>query len=80
MKRAVISIPSNIAEEGHRRGLRKEYMQFLRADFGFYSELETQVSLAYDLKFLSDKDRHILMDSVDGVEKVLIGLIMSLRR
>ena len=76
MKRAVISIPSNIAE-GYRRGLRKECIQFLRAAFGSCSEPETQVSLAYDLKFLSDKDRNTLIDSVDGVEKVLTGLIKA---
>lgn len=79
MRRAAVSIPSNIAE-GYRRGSRKEYIQFLRIAFGSCSELETQVSLAYDLKFLSDKDRNTLIDSVNGVEKMLAGLIKALRK
>jgi len=50
MRRAAISIPSNIAE-GRRRGSKKEFKQFLTNAFGSGSELETQVEIAKLLPF-----------------------------
>ena len=49
IRRAAISIPSNIAE-GYMRG-SKEYIQFLKIALGSCAELETQLSLSKDLKF-----------------------------
>lgn len=48
MRRAAISIPSNIAEGYSRKNL-KEYLQFLRIAFGSGAELETQIVIAKDL-------------------------------
>jgi four helix bundle protein len=48
MRRAVISIPSNIAEGYSRRNL-KEYLQFLRVAYSSSAELETQLIIAKDL-------------------------------
>jgi len=50
MKRAVISIPSNIAE-GRRRGSRKDYHHFLVIAYGSGAELETQIEIAKRLPF-----------------------------
>ena len=50
MKRAAISIPSNIAE-GRRRGSRKDYRQFLIIAYGSGAELETQIEIAKRLSF-----------------------------
>jgi len=77
MRRAAVSIPSNIAE-GYRRGSRREYVQFLRIAFGSYSELETQISLSADLKLLSNEDRVLLLELVDDVGRLLTKLISSL--
>lgn len=55
MRRATVSIPSNIAE-GYRRKGRGEYIQFLSYGYGSASELETQLELSRRLKFLSSKD------------------------
>ncbi len=48
LRRAAISIPSNIAE-GHKRSTRKDYVHFLRIANGSSAELETQILLAKDL-------------------------------
>ena len=49
MRRAAVSIPSNIAE-GRQRGSKKEYSQFLRVSYGSGAELETQMEIAKRLK------------------------------
>lgn len=48
MRRAAVSIPSNIAE-GYSRKNIKEYLQFLRISYGSSAELETQIIIAKDL-------------------------------
>jgi four helix bundle protein len=48
MRRAAVSIPSNIAEGYFRKNL-KEYLQFLRVSYGSSAELETQTIIAKDL-------------------------------
>jgi len=50
MRRAVVSIPSNIAE-GKMRGTRKDYRHFLLNSFGSGAELETQIEIAKRLPF-----------------------------
>lgn len=50
MRRAAISIPSNIAE-GRLRGSRKEYRQFLLNAYGLGGELKSQVAIAQRLSF-----------------------------
>ena len=55
MRRASVSIPSNIAE-GYRRKNRKEYIQFLNIAYGSSGELDTQMSLAHDLGMLQEDD------------------------
>ena len=55
MRRAAISIPSNIAE-GHARKSRAEYIRFLSIAQGSRAELETQILIAVRLGYLADDE------------------------
>ena len=55
MRRAAVSIPSNISE-GYGRRHNKEYIQFLSISYGSLCELETQYLLAVDLKYFNKSE------------------------
>jgi len=74
LKRAAISIPSNIAE-GAARDSRKEFVQFLYIALSSLSELETQIFLARDLFSL---EREMISARVERPKR-LLGLIRSLK-
>ena len=77
MRRAVVSIPSNVAE-GFNRFHNKEYRQFLYIVLGSCAELETQVEIAIDLGYLERKDRDRLNEKVDHETRMLRNLIKKL--
>jgi four helix bundle protein len=76
MRRAAISIPSNIAEGSARTG-NKELLQFLSIARGSLSELETQVYIAKELNYL--KDEAELLMRIDKIFGLMGGLIKSVR-
>ena len=77
MRRAAVSIPSNISE-GAARTSTKEFLQFLSIARGSLSELETQVILTEDLGYLED-NKHIL-SRIDKTFSLLGGLINSVQK
>ena len=79
MRRSGVSIPSNIAER-YARGHRQEYIQFLRTAFASGAELETQLLLAKELKFLTGKGFVELNNLLTEVMKMLNKLIKTLER
>lgn len=77
-RKSAISIPSNIAEGSTRQHLL-EYLQFLNIALGSAAELETQLFIAKELKFLEEDAYKRLNDSLIEIMKMLNGLIKNLR-
>ncbi|MEZ5626409.1 MAG: four helix bundle protein [Rhodocyclaceae bacterium] len=76
MKRAAVSISSNIAE-GAARGSKKEFAHFLTVSRGSLSELDPQITLARDLGFTADTQA--IEDQVNRVFRLINGLVSSVR-
>jgi four helix bundle protein len=74
MRRAAVSVPSNIAE-GKGRYSKKELIQFLYKARGSLMELETQTILARDLEFLTEETGRALSMHTVEVIRILNGLI-----
>lgn len=77
MRRAVVSIPSNVAE-GFNRKHNPEYRQRLSVALGSCAELETQIEVAHDLGFLSVGDRDKVPEKLDHESRMLRNLIKRL--
>jgi four helix bundle protein len=78
MRRAAISIPSNIAE-GRLRGHRREFCQFLLMAFGSGGELETQVEIAKHLSKTMFFDYTKVQELLTEVMKIPNAIINKLR-
>jgi len=74
MRRAAVSIPSNIAE-GRLRASDKEFRQFLLTSFGSGGELETQIEIAKQLQFATAGDCAKASALLTEVMKILNTLI-----
>jgi four helix bundle protein len=79
MRRAAISVASNIAEGAARAG-SKEFVQFLYISLGSASELDTQIEIAKKIGLGNVADIETLQLKVNGVSRMLQGLIRSVRR
>jgi len=79
IRRAAVSIPSNIAE-GYGRKTTPEYIQFLYIAYGSTCELETQILLSGDLGYIEVNDMSKLQETIAEVERMLKALIKSLER
>jgi four helix bundle protein len=79
MRRAAISVPSNIAE-GQARYSNPQFRHFLRISRGSLAELETQVLIAQRRNYLSESQAAELLKRANEVGRILSGLIDSLKQ
>ena len=73
MRRAAVSVPSNIAEGQARRG-RKEFVQFLSHGEGSLAELDTQLTLAVELGYFRPSDAHGSAAMIAELQKMIASL------
>jgi four helix bundle protein len=78
MRRAAVSVPSNIAE-GAARNTKKEFANFLYMAQGSLSELDTQLEIASKLGYLKLNGFEDLEVKVDRIGRMITGLIKNLR-
>jgi four helix bundle protein len=77
IRRATVSIPSNIAE-GAARQTKKEFSNYLHMAQGSLSELDTQIELARRLGYLDQETFRMLDDRLERIDKMITGLIRHL--
>jgi len=78
MRRAAVSIPSNIAE-GCGRNSDKELIHFLYIALGSASELETQIIISQELSFLQPEKSEQMQSLIFEIIKMISSLIKSIR-
>jgi four helix bundle protein len=79
MRRAAVSISSNIAE-GQTRHTSKLFLQFLSIARGSLSELETQIILSYRLNYISEENKDQLLTKAEEIGRVLGSLMKTLTK
>lgn len=77
MQRSAVSIPSNVAE-GFARQHKKEFIQFCYIALGSCAELETQLIVAHNRRYVPDEDNRKLEEYLDHESRMLMNLIKSL--
>jgi four helix bundle protein len=77
MRRAPVSIPSNIAE-GQERNSAKEFRQFLAIALGSVAEIETQLIIAKEIHYLTEAEVEPFVAIIDRLRKMTRGLIKSI--
>ena len=78
IRRAAVSIPSNIAE-GCARDSAKDFAHFLLISLGSAAELETQVILCKRLGYIDNDQSEVLLSQLSLISKMLRALVIKLR-
>lgn len=76
LRRAAVSVPSNIAE-GQARYSRREFYRFLMLARGSLAEIETQIAIALSLEYLTPMTARPLLSRTVELGRILNGLIAS---
>ena len=79
MRRAAVSICSNLAEGGARATVG-ETKQFISIARGSAAELKCQIALSYDLGFITAENMKLLSDDIERISQMLTGLLKRLTK
>ncbi|HKO78330.1 MAG TPA: four helix bundle protein [Flavobacterium sp.] len=78
IRRCSISVPSNISE-GYGRGTNKDYHRFLTISLGSLFEFQTQIEIAYNLKYISEENFNNLYEDSRELERMLSSFINKVK-
>ncbi|WP_309608862.1 four helix bundle protein [Flavobacterium sp.] len=78
IRRCAISIPSNISE-GYGRGTNKDYHRFLKISLGSLFEFQTQIEIAFNLKYISENDFDKIYEESREIERMLSSFIKKIK-
>lgn len=76
IRRAIVSVPSNIAEGSGRKSL-KEQIHFLEIAYGSLMETYNQLLIAIELTYITEESVEVIKPSIDAVAKMINGLSNS---
>ena len=79
LRRAAVSVPSNIAE-GHARFGAGEFSSFISITMGSVAEIETQILLSKDLGYITSEITQEVPGELDAIGKMLRGLAKSIQK
>lgn len=77
LRRAAVSVPSNIAE-GHSRRGRKDYIQYISIAIGSVAEIETQLLIAESLEYVKTNELELILSQLYELQRMLYALRTSL--
>lgn len=78
IRRCSISIPSNVAE-GFGRGTNKDYYRFLTISIGSLFEFQTQIEIAYNLKYISETEFNTIFENSRELERMLSSFMNKVK-
>lgn len=78
LRKASVSVPSNIAE-GYGRNSTKDYVRFLHIAIGSLYEIQTQIEIAFELKYLPSEDFTRLDKLMKEIERMISSLLRKLK-
>ena len=79
IRRAAVSIPSNIAE-GQGRSSTKEFLHHLSIAYGSLMEVETQILIAASINYLKSEESNLILEKTAEAGRLINGLSRSLKR
>ena len=77
LRRAAVSIPSNIAE-GQGRGISGDFARYLRIANGSRQEVETQIAIAHRLGYLDEERTASVLGDLEELGRIISGLLRSI--
>ena len=78
MRHCAVSIPSNIAE-GYGRNSTGDYKRFLQIAVGSLYELQTQIEISFQLKYLDENNLNSIISLCTEIDKILYSLIQKIK-